>query len=178
MAFDTVIDKTLLEGALTATANAIRSKTGSKGNITWDSSKGFADAVSSMPMNVRTISFDTWHNGASEQTLLSFEHGLGVKPRFVAIISDDVEAVKRATLPDGIAASIIQSDRLYNSATGEMYPPSYVRYLNGEIGVASFNTSYRLISGWDERCVYVNSAGATYAWCPSDVTTYTMICVV
>ena len=126
----------------------------------------------------KAIRFDTWHNGSAQGSLVAFEHGLGVKPRFVAIIADDVEAVKSAVMPDGIVASIIQSDRLYNSATGEMYSPSYVRYFNGEISVASLNTSYRLISGWDDRYVYVNSAGATYAWCPSDVTTYTMICVV
>lgn len=176
MAFDTVIDKTLLEGALTATANAIRSKTGSKGNITWDSNKGFADAVSSMPMNVRTISFDAWHNGSAQGSLVAFEHGLGVKPRFVAIIADDVEAVKSAVMPDGIVASIVQSDRLYNPITDEYYNPSYVRYLNSSIGVATLTANFRLISGWDDTYVYVNSAGSTYAWAPESVTTYTMIC--
>lgn len=177
MPFDAVIDKTLLEGALTASANAIRSITGGKDDIVWDSHKGYADAIASMQISKRTISFDDWHIGATEASLIAFEHGLGVKPRFVAIIADDVEAAKSATLPEGIVASIIQSDRLYNSATGEMYPPSYVRYLNGEISVANLNTNYRLISDWDDRYVYVNSAGATYAWCPSDVTTYTMICI-
>ena len=46
MAFDTVIDKAQLESAMTATANAIREKTGDSGKIAWDGSKGFADAVS------------------------------------------------------------------------------------------------------------------------------------
>ena len=178
MAIETVIDQEQLDNAMTASANAIRSITGGKDDIVWDSHKGYADTITSMQISKRTISLENWHIGTTQGSLIAFEHGLGVKPRFVAIIADDVEAAKSATLPEGIVASIIQSDRLYNSATGEMYSPSYVRYLNGEIGVASLDASYRLISGWDERCVYVNSAAATYAWCPSDVTTYTMICVV
>ena len=45
MAFDKLVDSTQLDGALTATANAIRAKTGSSAGIAWNSSTGFADAV-------------------------------------------------------------------------------------------------------------------------------------
>ena len=45
MAFDTLIDKAQLESALTATANAIREKTGSTEAIAWNDEKGFSDAV-------------------------------------------------------------------------------------------------------------------------------------
>ena len=45
MAFDTVIDKTQFEAGLTATANAIRKKTGDSALIEWTTDKGFADAV-------------------------------------------------------------------------------------------------------------------------------------
>ena len=48
MALDTVIDKTKLESAMTATANAIRTKTGGTDSITWDTDNGFADAVSGL----------------------------------------------------------------------------------------------------------------------------------
>ena len=48
MAFDTVIDKTKLENAMTATANAIREKTGDTSSIIWDIDKGFADAVNGL----------------------------------------------------------------------------------------------------------------------------------
>ena len=124
----------------------------------------------------RCVSFDDWHSGMTEESLIAFEHGLGVAPRFVAIIADDVEAVKSAVMPDGIVASIVQSDRLYNPITDEYYNPSYVRYLNSSIGVATLAANFRLISGWDDTYVYVNSAGSTYAWAPESVTTYTMIC--
>lgn len=45
MAYDKVIDSTLLDAGLTATANAIRAKTGSSSPIAWDSANGFKAAV-------------------------------------------------------------------------------------------------------------------------------------
>ena len=45
MAFDKVIDSTQLDAAMTHTANCIRNKTGGTDQITWDSAKGFGDAV-------------------------------------------------------------------------------------------------------------------------------------
>lgn len=45
MAFDKVIDSAALDAGMTATANAIRKKTGSNSPIEWDSSNGFKAAV-------------------------------------------------------------------------------------------------------------------------------------
>ena len=45
MAYDKVIDSTALDAAMTYTANRIRNKTGGTDQITWDSAKGFGDAV-------------------------------------------------------------------------------------------------------------------------------------
>lgn len=45
MAFDTVVDSTKLFAGMTATANAIRKKTGSTDPIEWDASNGFKSAV-------------------------------------------------------------------------------------------------------------------------------------
>ena len=45
MAYDKVIDSTQLDSAMTYTANRIRNKTGGTDQITWDSAKGFGDAV-------------------------------------------------------------------------------------------------------------------------------------
>ena len=124
----------------------------------------------------RTVSFDNWHNGTTDGSLIAFEHGLGVKPGYVAIVADDIEAIKNADMPDGIIAGIIQSDRLYNHVTDEFYISSYVRYSDGSVGVSTVSAENRLISGWDERYVYVNGASGTYAWAPSAVTTYSLIC--
>lgn len=45
MAYDKVVDSARLDGALTATADAIRDKTGGVDNIQWDADTGFAAAV-------------------------------------------------------------------------------------------------------------------------------------
>lgn len=45
MPFDKVIDSAALDAGMTATADAIRAKTGSADAIPWDSQRGFADAV-------------------------------------------------------------------------------------------------------------------------------------
>lgn len=48
MALDKIIDSAKLDGALSATADAIRNKTGATDSIPWDSSTGFKTAVESM----------------------------------------------------------------------------------------------------------------------------------
>ena len=45
MAYDKVVDSAALDAAMTYTANCIRNKTGGTEQITWDSTKGFGDAV-------------------------------------------------------------------------------------------------------------------------------------
>jgi len=45
MAYDKVVDSAKLDGAISATADAIRSKTGKSDAIPWDDDTGFADAV-------------------------------------------------------------------------------------------------------------------------------------
>ncbi len=45
MAYDKVVDSAALDAAMTYTANRIRNKTGGTDQITWDSTKGFGDAV-------------------------------------------------------------------------------------------------------------------------------------
>jgi hypothetical protein len=45
MALDRVVDSVILDGAMVATANAIREKTGSAKRIVWNETKGFSDSV-------------------------------------------------------------------------------------------------------------------------------------
>lgn len=52
MAYDKVVDSAALDSALTATADAIRAKTGSEDAIAWDAEKGFAGAVEGIPEGV------------------------------------------------------------------------------------------------------------------------------
>lgn len=48
MAYDKIIDSAKLDGALTATADAIREKTGDTAQIQWNESTGFASAISAI----------------------------------------------------------------------------------------------------------------------------------
>lgn len=52
MAFDKVIDSALLDAGMTATANAIRAKTGGSSPIAWDSANGFKVAVEEIETGV------------------------------------------------------------------------------------------------------------------------------
>jgi hypothetical protein len=58
MAFDTVIDKAQLEGAITASANAIRGKTGGEDPIQWLSDKGFSEAIAAIETGVQLPPLD------------------------------------------------------------------------------------------------------------------------
>ena len=58
MAVDKLVDSTQLDAALTATANAIRSKTGSAVSLPWNLSTGFAAAVESIPAGGDTSTED------------------------------------------------------------------------------------------------------------------------
>ena len=49
MALDKLVDSTQLDGAMTATANAIREKTGDSNTIAWDLTNGFKSAVEAIP---------------------------------------------------------------------------------------------------------------------------------
>lgn len=49
MAIDKAVDSAALDAGMTATANAIRAKSGGSALLAWDAAKGFADAVAAIP---------------------------------------------------------------------------------------------------------------------------------
>lgn len=54
MALDKLVDSAKLDGALKATADAIRAKTGESDPILWDEDTGFADAIDAMLLQTGT----------------------------------------------------------------------------------------------------------------------------
>lgn len=80
MAYDKLVDSAKLDGALTATADALRAKAGGSAKIAWDATKGFADAITaskSVKSGTFTMAFGTRTVNIS---------GLGFKPSTVIFV--------------------------------------------------------------------------------------------
>lgn len=77
MAYDKLIDSAQLDSALTATADAIRAKTGGSSKIAWDATKGFADAIASL-VGAKTGTFTPTYPGYGKDTTVNVS-GLGSK---------------------------------------------------------------------------------------------------
>lgn len=69
MALDKLVDSTRLDGALTATANAILSKTGSTTPLAWDMDDGFKDAIEAISTGGVVVSDTTDSHGGTIRTI-------------------------------------------------------------------------------------------------------------
>ena len=71
MALDKLVDSTRLDGALTATANAILSKTGGSSPLTWDMDDGFSDDIAAISTGGVIVSDTTDSHGGTIRTINS-----------------------------------------------------------------------------------------------------------
>ena len=75
MAYDKIIDSKKLNGAITATADAIRSRTGKSDKIAWDEETGFSGAIKTQTKSVtpgasgKTVKSDSGYIGLSQVTV-------------------------------------------------------------------------------------------------------------
>ena len=108
------VDSTALDGALTATANAIRAKTGSQESIVWDASDGFSDAVEDIQAggnnqtktgivpteSSQTITYDNGYDGLESVQIN------GISPSY---IGSGVARKSAQTYTPGISNQVISS---------------------------------------------------------------------
>lgn len=98
MAYDKIIDSAKLDGALSATANAIRAKNGDNAKIPWDATTGFANAIAAIASGSRVAmgsflsneyTYDKMPNGLVNPNWAYWTiSGLGFKPSTVIIYAD------------------------------------------------------------------------------------------
>ena len=98
MSYDKLIDSAKLDGALSASANAIRAKNGDNAKIPWDATTGFANAIAAIASGSRVAmgsflsneyTYDKMPNGLVNPNWAYWTiSGLGFKPSTVIIYAD------------------------------------------------------------------------------------------
>ena len=80
MSYDKLIDSAQLDGALSASANAIRAKNGDSAKISWNATTGFANAIAAIASGIKvaTGTFTTNYGHLKEKPITV--SGLGFKP--------------------------------------------------------------------------------------------------
>lgn len=138
MAVDMLVDSTALDAALTATANAIRTKGGTSAQIVFDDETGFAAAIAAiptgggLPTGLNAVAYGSY-TPANTMTSgqLSVTHNLGINPKGVIIWIppngqtgvdyDDADPLTTGNM--GIVAFRIQNPTINNT-----------NYITSEIG--------------------------------------------
>lgn len=192
MAYDTIIDKAQLEGAITASANAIREKTGDTALIEWLADKGFADAIAAIEA------------GSGEDSLLGHRAIKGSFTPAENILSEDYSLDIPFTdfvelLPMGIYTSQVAFllwSEFNDNAGGVVYAAKFplnkgytldhyitlYRSASGTVGSSSdYSFSYNLKGNWEGKPVVTvsfNDSGNTSKLAFCSGITYTYLCTI
>lgn len=109
MPFDKIVDSAALDGAMTATADAIRAKTGIPAPIVWDVTSGFAQAIAGIVSGGGGgLAYDRGEFVLDADTVYlntvnGIPHQLGEKPDFVLVWTDDFADLSA----DNLASQIV-----------------------------------------------------------------------
>lgn len=111
MALDKLVDSTQLDACCTAEANAIRAKTGGSSQIAydWANSKGFADAIASIPTGGGGTTLQTTTVTLTQDYAQSGTVGTTLKNLFDAAIGTDFWVAEVSEFPSGKSESDLAS---------------------------------------------------------------------
>lgn len=142
MAFDKLVDSVKLDGAITATANAIREKAETTEKIAWNAETGFADAIRAItadPTKVTILSKQTFTGFVVDPTFGAYSPGY-VSPALFQLETGKTYHVEW----DGTEYECVAYSYSYGGSTivaigngGSLGLPS-----NGEPFLISYNASY------------------------------------
>jgi hypothetical protein len=162
MAYDKVVDSSVLNANLTAIANAIREKVESTGSISFPA--GFVEAIAAiggLPGGISAMTAGEYTATSDTTDVVSVSHGLGVNPNItIAVLKDAVGGQLASSTVIEVALRKPMNNKgayvfgLYISSTGGI-TSSYVGY-NAfilENGKVNLNRNKEILT-----------AGSTYFW--------------
>ena len=133
MAYDTVVDGNKLAAAMTATADAIRAKTGKSASIAWNTSTGFANAVNQIDGLLEPIleyKFEMDEDFPSEMKFHGYEIiPMGFSRKISPMLKDHINKIDLSPSPN---CYMIESDAFSEfSACLELRLPEGLRDIAG-----------------------------------------------
>lgn len=124
MPYDKLIDSAQLDGAITATADAIRTKTGATDKIAWNESSGFASAIAAIASG-KQIAMGSFELGEYDETRYPYDTPIEVTG--LPFTPSQVFIFVRA---NGYIHENVKGRVLYGNTVN--YVNFYVRFINEE----------------------------------------------
>lgn len=131
-----IVDSTLLDVAITATADAIRAKSGKSDDITWGETSGFASAVSALEGGSKIATGSITPSSASGTLTVS---GLNFKPKHVVVmIHPSLSVTPSYTVVASAEYGLRTSYTQYMGAAGSKSLDNGDGYLSGTLNDGGF----------------------------------------
>lgn len=168
MAFDKVVDSTALDTALTATADAIREKTGTADPITWLEELGFSEAIAGISAGGGVKIATGTYTVASNQNDVIIEHDFGEIPDVVLTWADQKSSTQSGYMGYMLLGVVTPLDGLYAWKCVYTSGSSKIVYSNSdkEPGVykSFFSVSDTQVGFWSNSASSQAVAGLLYRY--------------
>lgn len=168
MPYDKIVDSAKLDGAMTATADAIRGKTGKTADIPWNESTGFASEIASITTetepnlqaktatpstSAQTIKPDSGYDGLSQVTVNAMPTATQATPSIAVTTGGLITAAATQTAGYVAAGTKSATKQLSTQAKKTVTPSSSVqtavaagKYTTGAVMVAAIPSTYKRVA--------------------------------